>query len=92
MSFKTVNVLKTKWAKDNSNSTRYERNRTRVNIENMLKEYLREPGDTLTFEALPSVLNSTLAVLAEGSLGDIYDIEQIDKTLFVATLREVGVF
>lgn len=79
------------FAKDKSSGERLERNRVRNAIENLCQTYLLDFDDTLTFEALPSALDNTLAVIEEPALTAKYDFAQVSETLFQARLKDLGI-
>ena len=56
-------------------------------IEKMCEQYLNNTYDLLEFEALPSVINETIAVLSMQSFKEKYEFEQINETCFRIKLR-----
>lgn len=78
--------------KKKNNNALLEKNKVRSTIENMCKEYLVDFDDVLTFEALPTALDNTLAVITEPELNEKYEFYQEDETIFCARLRELDVF
>jgi len=58
-------------------------------IANLCEEYLEEAGDVFTFEVLPKDLSYAVMVIHEEPLKSQYDINQISKTMFRASMKEV---
>lgn len=79
------------FTKDKTSGERLEKNRVRNAIENLCQTYLVDFDDILTFEALPSVLDSTLAVIEEPALTAKYDFAQVSETLFQVRLKDLGI-
>lgn len=65
------------------------RQRVKNAIVNICEENLREPGDTLVFEALSRELPYVVSVVTDEYVKSRYIINQISETLFTATLQEV---
>ena len=57
----------------------------------MCKRYLKEAGDELTFEVLPSSLPYIVEVIVEEPISSQYIINQISDSLFVARLQELEI-
>ena len=65
-------------------------NLTRKAIETNCDKYLKNARDILEFEALPSVINETLEVLASKSFQDKYEFSQISESCFRIKQRELN--
>ena len=92
MGLKSIDLIKTTIQnKGVKQGGKIDKNRTRSSIENMLIEHLKNPGEVLTFEALPNALDYTISVIEEPPLNIKYDIVQIDETMFQASLKEIDI-
>ena len=58
-------------------------------ISGLCDEYLLDVGDVLTFEVLPNDLSYAVMVIDEEPLKSKYIINQVDKSMFQASLREI---
>jgi len=58
-------------------------------ISRQCEEHLVDVGDVFKFEVLPKDLSYAVMVIQEEPLKSKYDIQQIDKSIFQATLRVV---
>lgn len=79
------------FVKDKTSGERLEKNKVRNAIESLCQTYLLDYDDTLTFEALPNALDSTLAVIEEPALTSKYDFVQESETLFKVRLKDLGI-
>ena len=90
---KTAKILLERlFSKDKTGGALLEKTKVRNAIESMCQVYLVDFDDTLTFEALPEALDSTLAVIEEPSLTSKYDFTQISETLFQVRLKDLNMF
>ncbi len=91
--FKVVQAIKDNMRKqDTASKERLELNRVRASIEYLCEEHLLSINDVVTFEALPSALDATLAVLSSDTFTRQYDYVQLELTLFRVRLRAIDVF
>lgn len=58
-------------------------------IDSSCSKNLKNVGDTFIFEVIPKDLSYAVTVIDEEPLCSKYNIVQIDKTVFSATLREL---
>jgi hypothetical protein len=65
-----------------------DKNRVKVDIENICGKYLQSSDDILEFEVDPKDLDYVVSIVEMGLISR-YDIFQIDRTLFGAKLKEV---
>lgn len=80
---KTAKILLERlFSKDKTGGALLEKTKVRNAIESMCQVYLVDFDDTLTFEALPEALDSTLAVIEEPSLTSKYDLHRYLKHYF----------
>ncbi len=77
--------------KDEVPLEKLENNRVRTTIEECCNKYLKESGDILTFEALPSAIDATLAVLESTVFMEKYDFQQISESCFEVALKELSI-
>lgn len=92
MGFESIPLIKARFMKNpKQQSQRIEKNKVRSAIMEMCQEYLRNPDDILTFEALPNALDATIEVITEPLLLDRYDFQQYSETLFMVKLREFDI-
>lgn len=63
----------------------------RNTISKLCEEYLVNVGDVFTFEVLPKDLSYAVIVVQEEPLKSKYEINQISKSLFQASLRVVEI-
>lgn len=62
----------------------------RSTIEDICEQYLKDSDDILTFEALPAVMDSTLAVLESDAFLEKYEFQQTTASCFMVRMRELG--
>lgn len=87
-----LDYLKSKYSKtSNTSEDQLAKTRVRNTISDMCQEKLKEVGSILTFEVLPKDLAYAVIVIDEEPLKSKYVINQISKTLFQASLREVEI-
>ena len=60
-------------------------------ISNLCEEYLVNIGDVFTFEVLPRDLSYAVMVIQEEPLRSKYNINQVSKSMFQASLKEVEI-
>lgn len=60
-------------------------------IMDMCDTHLSEVGDLLTFEVLPKDLSYAISVFDEEPLRSKYEINQVSKCLFEASLKELEI-
>lgn len=83
--------IKEKYSKSNDkNTTQEQMNRQRVKntITKLCKKYLQMAGQVFTFEVTKRDLPYTIVVIDEEPLKSMYNIVQVDETLFEVTLKE----
>jgi len=89
---KTTHILLDKIrSKENKSVERLEKNKVRLEIEQMCEDYLKSANDILTFEALPNILDNVLVVIEETELASKYDFEQESETIFRVKLKEFDI-
>lgn len=88
-----MDYFKNKYYKKNVSNSEDNMNKTNVKntISELCEEYLKDVGDVFTFEVLPKDLPYVVAVIDEEPLKSKYVINQINKTLFEAMLKEVEI-
>lgn len=85
---KIFNALKRSADKrDNTPSERLEYRRVGIAIEELCDEYLKNSTDILDIEALPAVLDSTLAFLESDRFLDQFEFSQVSETIFMLRKR-----
>ena len=74
------------------NATVEQMNRQRVKnaISDLCQQYLTEAGQILKFEVSPKDLPHAIIVIDEEPLKSMYNIIQVDETLFEASLQELA--
>lgn len=75
--------------KDKTSFERLELNKVKSTIESLCDQYLENPNDILTFEALPSAIEYVVELFTSGVLSEKYEYDQITDTLFRIKLREL---
>lgn len=82
--------FKQKYSKNDSKSDdQLIRTSVKNKISDLCEEYLKDAEDTFEFEVLQKELPYAVSVIYEEPLKTKYEINQIDKSLFVAKLREI---
>ena len=82
-------IAKNMKKKDNTPMERLEYNRVRATIEEMCDKYLLDSDSIFKFEALPSAMDSTLAVLESSEFQEKYEFSQVSETCFLVRMREL---
>ena len=88
-----LDYLKERYSKNNDKDATLESmNRQKVKnaISSLCKEYLTQAGEVFQFEVLKKDLPYAIVVIDEEPLKSMYDIVQVDETLFNATLKEIS--
>ena len=89
MKSKTLSYLLGKTSNRNKDATNnLDKNRIKVEIENMCNEYLKTSDELLQFEVSDRDLDFVVTIVETGLISK-YDIFQMDRTLFGAKLKEV---
>ncbi len=78
--------------RDTASKERLEINRVRASIEHLCEEHLHTANEVMTFEALPSALDATLAVLDSEIFTRQYEYAQLKPTIFLVRLKAIDVF
>lgn len=68
---------------------RFDYSKVRSTIEDACNKYLKDSSDVLTFEALPSAIDSTLLVLQSQAFKESYEFEQVSETLFKVRMKDI---
>lgn len=84
-------LIKNSKKKDTLPLERLEYNRVRATIEENCEKYLLSVDDIFKFEALPSALDATLAVLEGVAFMEKYEFTQVSETCFEVRLRELDI-
>lgn len=84
--FLSVSKKKTVYSED-----QMEKTLVKNTISNLCEEYLDNVGDVFTFEVPPKDLSYAVIVIQEEPLKSKYDINQVSKTVFQASLRVVEI-
>ena len=88
-----LDYLKEKYSKNNDKDVTLEQmNRQRIKntISAVCKQYLVEAGQVFQFEVSKKDLPYAIIAIDEEPLKSMYDIIQVDETLFVASLKEIS--
>ena len=84
-------LLSTMKKKDVVSQERFVYNQTRQTIEELCNKYLMNTEDILRFEALPSTIDDTVAILESDYFKERYEFSQVSETLFDVRLRELNI-
>jgi hypothetical protein len=77
--------------RDTVSQDRLELNRVRATIEELCERYLQDSNDIFEFEALPSAIDNTLAILETPYFLERYEFQQISETCFIIRLKELDI-
>ena len=89
MKSKTLTHFASRFSKGNKDSNmNLDKNRVKVEIENICSQHLESGDDVLQFEVNEKDLDFVVSILETGLISK-YEIYQVDRTLFNASLREV---
>lgn len=77
--------------KDTVSQERLELNRVRATIEDLCEKHLKDSNDIFEFEALPSAIDATLAILETPYFLERYEFQQVTETLFIIRLKELDI-